>query len=316
MPVTFNNICPHCLILTAVKDSSDDEYKKAYNRLEKRYLHEINYFLEKFDNRYAIILEGSEDLLPHGTQARVLNTTYDKFKKIPEMIAHLKENGRIPLSKKQVENLSANTHYVDNLMRSISFEIGGAHILRTSYLSESELEIRFIREYTNDPQALRRANLMNKYLTCLVPFLEDVKPKTLLKLREDEQEHFIVFRQAITKAIDEYKIIGSSFSARDAQALYSDIIQPQLAKLEIKVKNAKKHYIKSSIKPLASWIGAISVGFFTGLVTQNLIAGSAAFSAVKGGAEYIEKILAKKDTESTIQNEEIYYLWRIKKLVN
>ena len=314
LPVTFNNICPDCLVVTSAKGSTNDKYKKACKDLEKRYLNEIDYFLERKGDIYRIVMNGSEMLLPHGSVAVVYGKQFGGFRKIQDVLGKLKTGMKIPLSKRQVSLLAENKRFVEMIVRSVAFELGGSSNLRTSYLSDSEIEIKFIQELVDDPLARRRTMLMSKYLTCLVPFLEDVNPKDILKLRKDEHDHFILFRQALIQAIDEYKVIGDKFTERDAQALYSDVIQKKLSQLNNKVSRAKRHFQKDSRRKIIGWVGAISAGFLTGLVTSNFLAGSMAFGSVKAGAELIDGIMSKSDSEESIKDEDMYFLWRVKKL--
>ncbi len=155
--------------------------------------------------------------------------------------------------------------------------------------------------------------LMQKYLTCLLPFVESVDAQSLIKLRNSEQEAFILFRAALTKAIEEYKIAGDSFTERDAQAVYADILQPRLASLSAKISKADKSLFKGVVRKIAGWTGAISVGFLTGIFTTPL-AGAAAFGATKIGAEVIEETMAKSDKKETISQDELYFLWKVKEL--
>jgi hypothetical protein len=157
---------------------------------------------------------------------------------------------------------------------------------------------------------------MMKYLTCLIPFIDSVDSSKLIRLREDEQESFALFRSALNKAIDEYKVHGGTLTQRDAQAIYADIVQPRLAALDAKIRAAKRRLVKKSVREVLGWMGAISFGYYTGIFTGNPFAGAAAFGAAKAGAELLESTMTKSDVKETIKQDDMYFLWRVKELAH
>lgn len=315
IPVTYNNICSHCLTVKSASESSDKKFKSAYKNLEGRYLREVKYSLERVDDEFGLKAIGPEILLPHGEQFILYNSHHDKFKDMQEILEVCKKEGFVDLTQQQVKKLAVHIDFVERIIGSVAFELGGANYLKTAYLSDSDLEIQFIQDFIDDPLAKRRDALMEKYLTCLVPFLGNILPSDLLKLREEEQEYFIVFRQSLNKAIDEYKINGKHFTERDAQSLYSDVIAPNLAKLDITINSAKRHFVKDSRRKLVGWAGSISVGILAGISTSNMLAGSVAFGAVKAGAELLDTVMSKSDAKEIARQDDMYFLWRAKKLV-
>jgi hypothetical protein len=92
----------------------------------------------------------------------------------------------------------------------------------------------------------------------------------LIKIRKREEEAFIKYRQALNEAIDTYKSISSSFSERDARALYSDVIAPGLANLNQSVQVAKRDLVKRAYRSVVAVVGAISFGLYTGFIPTEL----------------------------------------------
>ena len=314
--VSFGDLCPHCLSIAALQENSKTEYEKASKELESQFYKEVIFSLH-YNNEYdefALSASGAASLLPHGTQYIVLRNPSDIIIQIPEVVKKVITFGEIRLTTIQAKKIATATKFTKEVIDSIAFELGGAHFLKTSYLSDSDLEINFIRGLSKDPVVRRRASLMGKYLTCLVPFIEYVDILSLLALREREQESFILFRSALAKAIEEYKTQGNSFTERDAQAVYSDIIQPRLAALDQKIRNAKKSFRNNGYRKLVGWAGAISAGLYTGIFMSNPIAGAAAFGATKVGAKFIGDIMSKSDVEEVIRGDDMYFLWKVKKI--
>jgi hypothetical protein len=314
--VSFGDLCPHCLSIEALQKNSKAEYEKASKELESLFYKEVCYSLHYNDEykEFALSASGSEAVLPHGTQFIILSNPSNIAKKIPQIVKKAITSGEIRLTTAQAKQIAVAKRFSNEVIDSVAFELGGAHFLKTSYLSNSDLEINFIRGLSKDPIVRRRTSLMGKYLTCLVPFIEYVDISNLLTLREREQESFILFRSSLAKAIEEYKTQGNSFTERDAQAIYFDIIQPKLAALDQKILSAKASFRNNGYRKLIGWAGAISVGLYTGIFTANPIVGAAAFGATKVGARLIDDIMSESDVKKAIKDDDMYFLWKVKEI--
>jgi hypothetical protein len=314
--VTFKRFCPHCLSLRSLEQNAGPQYDKASKDLEKRYYSEVTYSLQYREGDLHLISRGPDILVPHGEiYTQIVGLT--QLANLPtRLIEKTKIGGEVILTPAQAKKIEAATHFVTPVINSIAFELGGAHFLKTSYLSESDLEVNFIRNVTIDPIARRRTALMMKYLTCLIPFIDSVDTSKLITLRQDEQESFALFRSALNKAIDEYKVHGDTFTQRDAQAVYADIVQPRLAALDAKIRAAKQRFAKKTMREILGWTGAISFGYYTGIFTGSPFTGAAAFAAVKAGEKLLESTMTKSDVKESIKQDDMYFLWRVKELAH
>lgn len=186
--------------------------------------------------------------------------------------------------------------------------------LGTMFLTERALDIELLRQLSADTSIEQRNRLLQKYLTCIVPFIDSVHPIDLVKLRQGEEASFILFRHALTRAIDEYKGQKAELTERDAKSIYGDIIQPQLARLDSKVNSARRNLIKKTTAQIAGWTAAISVGLYAGLLPSGIAAAAAALGLTKVIADLGQELLAKRDVEEEIRQEEMYFLWKVRKL--
>lgn len=314
--VTFQKICPHCLSLKSLQQNAGLQFDKASNDLEKRYYSEVNYSLRYEDGALALDGRGPDILVPHGENHHIFDDPTQLGIGAARLIEKTKAAGELKLTLTQAKRIKAGMYFFRPVINSIAFELGGAHFFKTSYLSDSDLEVNFIRNVTTDPIARRRTTLMMKYLTCLIPFIDSVDTSKLITLREDEQESFVLFRSALNKAIDEYKVHGDTLTQRDAQAIYADIVQPRLAALDAKIRAAKRKFVKKSMREILGWTGAISFGYYTGIFTGSPFAGAAAFGAAKAGAELLESTMTKSDVKETIKQDDMYFLWKVKELAH
>jgi len=315
IPVTFDPEVPFNIAKRTFMKTSKDMDKTISMFLE-RFYDEIQYKFGTHKNWYTINAVGPEELIPHGHKNIAISkeealSICDKLSIAKNDLKNLYDY-ESELSKSEARSINAAYHFFDQLFKSVAFEIGGSQLIGSSYLTESEIELDFINSIISDPLIQRRTTLMQKYLTCLVPFAESLNPNELLKLRKGEEESFILFRNALTKAVEEYKIHGTTFSERDAQAVYADIIEPELARLNAKIRKANRLLLKGSIRSIVGWTGAISVGLYTGILTQDPLKGTAVFAAAKLGAEGISHFLEKSDSEEEVRDNNWYFLWKVK----
>lgn len=313
--VTFRDICPHCLSVDALQKNAKAEYEKASQELQRRYYKEITYSLSYDDDEFALVGSGPDSLIPHGLLFMQYKDPNELLTISPNIIRQAKKYGRINLTETQAKKIKAGNQFFDPIINNIAFELGAAHFMDASFLSDSNLEIRFISNLTSDPVARRRTSLMQQYLTCLVPFIESVDTSALLKLREHEEEAFLLFRAALANAIEEYKTFGDNFSEKDAKLIYADIIQPKLVTLDNRIRNSNRDFINKNFRKLMGWTGAISVGIYASIFTESAaIIGATALGSLKAGAEIIESIMTTSDKKETIRKDDFYFLWRVREM--
>ena len=155
--------------------------------------------------------------------------------------------------------------------------------------------------------------MAQRYLTSVVPFAGDVDISDVLKLREREPEAFILYRQALTKAIREVRDKKGTFRERDAQQLYSDVIEPNLARLDAGIVAAKRGLRKSVRRNILGWTAALSFGVYAGFVSKDLAAIAGALGLTKVIADLANLAMTKSDGEEAIRSEEMYFLWKMRK---
>ena len=102
-----------------------------------------------------------------------------------------------------------------------------------------------------------RNSIAFEALTSHVPFLPDISLKNLLKLRSREKECFILYRAALNRTINDFKCRGSGFTKHNAKELYDDVLAPELARMDRKVKQATKDLRTTAGRAVVSTVGAI-----------------------------------------------------------
>lgn len=314
VPVSHMNMCPHCLT-TSCHDQSALKYDQLQEFLNNKFYNEVEFSLScNHDGGYFFNAKGTEKLLSHGNQSVWLDDITNLKELIPSISEKLSIEKDVIFTTEEAQRIFAAELFTDGIMQTISFELSGAAALKTAYLSDSDFDIELLQKMTDDPVTKKCTSLMGNHLKCLVPFLGNVTPAELLELRKNEEESFVLFRNSLSKAVEEYRENGQTFTDRDAQILYSDVVMPNLAALEAKVKKAKRHFMKGSRRKIMGWVGALSAGFYIGSFTADPVAGGVTFGAVKAASELIDNVMTQSDSEESIKDDELYFLWKVKKL--
>ena len=220
----------------------------------------------------------------------------------------------VTLNRSEIRKMGLHKRLAGEIYGNIRLELFTSQIFHTSFLTERPIHIDIINSISEDSSLYRRNMLVEKYLTTLVPFLSDIDVADLIKLRNREQESFIVFRQSLNRAIDECRKSDEHLLERSAKEIYSDIIAPQLAKLDLRIRSAKKDLVKSTRRKALAWGGAISFGMYTGFIPSELAAVASIIGLSKIIADFLEMSMNKSDVTEFIKNEEMYFLWRIREL--
>lgn len=311
IPVTpTKTLCYHCLGKEAVAPTDQARFDQAFRLLKHQFSEKTKVSIKKADSgRYNLHIEGDEELVEHGgrwhniSQATLIPTNLD---------LRLSKKKEIKLPKALRVKWGIDSNGAHAIFNEIGFEMAVSQCLNSSIVTNDPLHIDIIKNFRKDDTLERRNSMIQKHLTCIVPFLADISTENLLKLRMSEGDSFISFRRAFSKAIDEHmKKATTSISERDAQAIYRDIVEPELARLNKKVSSANRLLNKGSNASMLGWVAAISVGAYCGFVDSSLIAAAKALGLTKVAADLITNRLSSTG-EDSITDEGMYYLWKVR----
>lgn len=315
IPVTPPHYCLGCLAKKSLGHEDDKQLSKAFGSLVHRMENEIDASVGCIGGKlYTVEASGPDDLLEHGFHATISETPPRYLAKMPRISARVRKGESVHLSKRALRNSGIASDFASDHCWSIVSELTLAAWLKTAILTEMPLHVALIKQLSSRPLVVERDLLVEKHLRCLVPFLKELSPAEILKIRESENDSFIFFKSALAQAIDEYRKNYGRFDEADARALYSDILRPRLTELESKLGKARRSLIKGSVRKVLAWTGAISFGVYTGLLPQGLAAVAAALGLTKIFADFTEDLMSKSDIEESARGHKMYFLWKIKKM--
>jgi hypothetical protein len=313
VPVTISDdVCVQCIALDAFGISADKRFARERKHLASRFLDEMTVALEYHGEEWVFAHEAPEELLQHGGLYFWCSDLPSALAEMQRLVDRAIAGQTVKLSKAAVRKIGAHEGLARLVFDNVVFEMAMSQILRTAYLSDSELPLQLLTAISGDPDLARRNSVVQRHLTSMVPFLGDVSPGVALKLRRREEESFLTYRQALNTAIDNVRAEGSTLRERDAQAIYSDVIAPELARLDHAVQTARRDLLKNLARSAGAWIGAISFGMYSGLLPAQLVGAAQVLGLTKVLADLAQTALRLGSAGDTIRNQDLYFLWRVR----
>ena len=298
-------------------DETKRKIERGYRQLAKDYLENSTVSLIEFNRqRLKLELDGPEPFYEHPMVMiyEGNNRIRDVLKGMPRLLSQLENSEAVRLSSSLANKLQVQRRFASTVANSATFGILSSKILRTSFLTDNPLDISFLRNVTNSPEIDSRNQVAFKYLTSMVPFVGDVRIRDLLKLRKREEEAFLNFRKALNQAISEFRSLSSNFSEKDARQVYSDVIQPRLAALDKRVSVAKRDLLKKGIRSVATGVGIISFGLYSGLFSGEIAELIKTLGLAKIAYDVGQTAIPVGEAKSAIKTDDLYFLWKAKKL--
>jgi hypothetical protein len=316
IPITPQNYCAHCLLGRGFRGDAEKKLDHAFRRLRNEFERGLTVELRKDEWGYAYDLEGAPDLLEHGSMTITCSDTPSFLNEHPRLKSQVERGIAIKLSANSLSKSEVGKRLASDVMESVVFELATSQCLKTSFLTNRNLDVEFLKDISWNKAAQNADRLIQGNLTALVPFLDSVSTEDLVCLREADEESFLVFRSALKKAVKEQLADGNvPPRQRDANAIYGDIIQPELAKIEKKLRNAQKTLARHTVNTVAGWTGAISIGVFAGFLTGDVKDAATALGLVKVLATLMQKVGMDSDAEASVREDDFYFLWKVQQAV-
>jgi hypothetical protein len=317
IPITPpDEFCPTCFTSRLAGKEFVHRRNALHRWLSAKYLNETEVELEKLGNTYGYLVSGSDLLLEHGHHVLIRKSLPNNLKRLPRLMQRIHGGETVRLSK-SLRKRGAKIHedYAELMLQNVFFELACSQCLGTAFLTERSLHIEALNKLSHDRELAERNHLVQEHLTALVPFVSSLRIEDLIALREHEGDAFLAFRQALTKAVEDYrKCQNRRFNARDASQLYGDVIEPGLAKLDQAVNAAKQKLLKGSAAKVVAWAGAISFGLYAGFLPKELAQAAAALGLTKILAELGSPVVRSAFARDSLATNDMYFLWRVREV--
>jgi hypothetical protein len=139
-----------------------------------------------------------------------------------------------------------------------------------------------------------------------LPVLEGLGAADLIRLREDNRDHFVRFRAALAEAIREQAAAAETEAPdRIAARVVRDYVEPELSRISVDFGAARKLLAKKAAIDAGVAVVSTTIGMLTGM---PLVLGTAV--AASSSVVHLKKYF---DKASEIELSDAYFLWRARK---
>ncbi len=258
------------------------------------------------DDQPAFNIEGPPEFLEHG---RIIKVLYE----VPGWFSSWARLKR----RKQLSSVTAGkSHLIEEIFDELARDVAIQQALGLRY------DAKYLTNLPGEALVLSRFNAEDSYfahcrnvlcasLTHSIPLLEDLPIKTVLKVRATEPDAFIQYRAAVGKIVSEYikerKVVGK----KEAQEIYSDILLPEVLKLNSEARAARRAALKKAAAKTLIAAGVVGVGVFGGFLPAQLADLIKTIGGLGLVRELGEAFASIEKNPSQIRNNNFYFLLRL-----
>lgn len=309
---TPQSYCLDCFSNEFLGNGVSKKVTNASNRFKNKIYSKMEVELRGDEDGLYITCEADETIFSHGASCMLLN---DNVKDIlPSKIINQAYKSGVYLNDRNKRELKLGEMIATNLMTEAVYQKSVSKMTGGSLLTHSPSEIGAMKAIEDDTSIHHVNNVLSEHWNIIIPYAEQISVSGLLKLREREGESFVAFRKALDKSVSEAFQLKGSFNEKDARDLFSDMIEPQLAQLELKTKLATKDLVKKPLTVMAGMGAAIGVGAYTGLLAGDLATAVKALGLGKIVYDGVTSTIEHTDITKEIKQEDYYYLWKMSKV--
>lgn len=293
--------------------------KKGYNQLSKEFLKNLSGTLTSFTRAsYTIGIEAPTNYLEHAlmTTGKKSHKTYGAIKEKPKLVEALKKNGRAKLPQSILKQLGPHKAFSADIAENVTTSIMTSKMRHSSFLTRSELEITFLGNVVNDEEIERRNTIAYKCLTSTIPFIDGISVQDLINLRSRERDAFAVYRSALNEAIKEFVTDKRGLSEKQANQLFSDVIEPKLARLTQKVNATRKELFSKGSRSVVAVGTVLTFGLYTGFLDPAILKALAAYAVGGVGVDLLKEVLPIGKSKLVAETDDLYFLWKVKELAS
>lgn len=307
------DVCFTCQAKQFLGKEAASRFSMSYEALQNAFLENMNVTCEKDQDEYEFSCNGTYPYFDHEF-LQIADKLHPEICKRPRILKNIESGRPVNISKTLIKKMELHISYAHLVATNSIYGLSTSKCLNTSFLTENELHLSLLNSLQPNDEVSRRNLIAAKHMTSIVPFVEDVDINNLVKLRTRENESFLIYRKALTQAINEFAKSSKTFSEKDAKSLYADVISPTLAELDQKVIKAKKDLIRKPARSLTGVVGAISFGLLTGIIPPDITPIASALGLAKFGADFIKDVMATGDKEDVIREHQYYFLWKVRQM--
>jgi hypothetical protein len=306
------NVCPGCSARHAFGPKARQRLQTASRKL----LRDVNKHVSAkcfLDNgELYVVLSGPDEILPHGRSGLRRRTIPKIIMQNRKLMDRLRNGEIVPLSKAMFHTLELAESVSGSILHSVDCQIAVASTITASFLTHRDVDLDVLRYVSSDPEMVNVNYLLAKHFNLLLPFVQEVPLSRIVDLRRRDPDGFVQFRAALKSTLQEAYAKKRNFSSRDARELYSDIIAPEIARLNKRMREAKRDLAIGAIGQTIATVGVLVVCIYSGLVPAQFQAAAQDLGILKVLNDLTVSGIKQSDFQKQIRNERYYFLWKVK----
>jgi hypothetical protein len=141
-----------------------------------------------------------------------------------------------------------------------------------------------------------------------VPVVANTNISDILRVRKAEGEAFAVYRNAVSAVLREADL-STADAVKDA---FMTRIYPELAKLELTARNARRISRRAAAQEIAISMAAVTIGLLVGAVQPTLGAVLTALGGVNAMRTVVDKTADMMGEPKLVRENSFYFLWKLR----
>jgi len=258
--------------------------------------------LDRNESYPFLEVKGPEEFIDHGRA--YLRFFYDP----PEFVSDfLSIRTPYVFTKEEIIKLELLSYIVAPILRDLSNQEWHSAFFGTSYLCDNATQIALASKLNNDAYTAS-STALNNALNHTLPTVNSSNLSNVLKLREQEEEAFTVYRDKLHELLKQ----TNNWNESEVEEAFRDTVLPEINTIDKKVKDWKVRSRESLKEKLIFGTGAVSIGLYSGMLSPNisqLVAAVGGGAAVTGAVMDINKTFKEK-YEARVND--YYFLWQAK----
>jgi hypothetical protein len=248
---------------------------------------------------------GPSEFIEHG----FLATHYSR---VPDWIpARCAGGAPAELSAEEVRASGVVDDLFERIARDVFIHKAYGSAFSATYLTNLEGEAIFLQRTNCDSLAVETAHAC-KTLAHSIPIFSDLSIDTIVRLRRENPESFVRYRNALAGIIRDHVQNPKGLSVRDARVIYADWLKPELDSLEAATRNKWKPAVNVA-RRTAVTAAVVALGVHAKLLTTDAseILKALGLSTV---ANALDGAIAEVGaTPADIKNHSLYFLLKARR---
>ncbi|HJR09746.1 MAG TPA: hypothetical protein VJ842_20970 [Pyrinomonadaceae bacterium] len=309
--------CPNCVraaaddgVLSALVDEPDEiawqkRIAKLVRHIEKSFLERGTTLVHQHGDHAHATVFTPEGMFEYNQAQTTLNLPQHLAKKAIEPIK---------VSIRDARRLRLFNDEIDRIIDDISTQNATANRFNCQYITDRAIDLELMDMVSN-----KRVRSFNRAavdaLSHPLPFVDQVPLGRLLKLRKDSGESFLVYRDTVRSVLSS----AQGKSSTELREAFDDAIRPELNKIDLTLKNARRQIATSTLIDLTIAFASVSIAAFSGLlpaklgIPKEVLDVGAALGGWQSAKSLASKIAEIRSTPKEVNESKYAFLWKLRR---